>query len=52
MAYQMLEQQQAIAGLTQKIETVQESSEIGASQHDQNFCQDNNVSSKKKIKEN
>ena len=47
MAYQMLEQQQAIASLTQKVETVQESSEIGVSQQDQNFSQDNNVISKK-----
>ena len=48
MAYQMLEHQQAIAGLTQKTETVQESSEIGVSQQDQNFSQDDNVISKKK----
>ena len=48
MAYQMLEHQQAIASLTQKTETVQESSEIGVSQQDQNFSQDDNVISKKK----
>ena len=48
MAYQMLEHQQAIASLTQKTETVQESSELGARQHDQNFSQDDNVISKKK----
>ena len=43
MAYQMLEHQQTIASLAQKTETVQESSELGASQQDQNFSQDDNV---------
>ena len=37
MAYQMLEHQQAITSLTQKMETVQESSELGASQQDRSF---------------
>ena len=48
MAYHMLAHQQAIASLTQKTETVQESSELGASQQDQNFSQGDNVISKKK----